>query len=127
MYILDEVDAALDLSHTQNIGRMLKAHFAHSQFIVVSLKQGMFSNANVIFRTKFVDGVSTVTRTVGRPQLAGAGAGAARGGGGGPAAKGGAGAGGRKRARLDKAAADAGAEDGATAGEATAAGHGGGV
>jgi len=35
-----------------------------SQFIVVSLKEGMFNNANVIFRTKFVDGVSTVTRTV---------------------------------------------------------------
>ncbi|GBG33111.1 Structural maintenance of chromosomes protein 2-2 [Hondaea fermentalgiana] len=63
MYILDEVDAALDLSHTQNIGQMLRTHFAHSQFIVVSLKEGMFNNANVIFRTKFVDGVSTVTRT----------------------------------------------------------------
>ncbi|XP_020113555.1 structural maintenance of chromosomes protein 2-1-like isoform X2 [Ananas comosus] len=59
-----EVDAALDLSHTQNIGRMIKAHFPHSQFIVVSLKEGMFNNANVLFRTKFVDGVSTVTRTV---------------------------------------------------------------
>lgn len=64
LYILDEVDAALDLSHTQNIGRMIKEHFPHSQFIVVSLKEGMFNNANVIFRTKFVDGVSTVTRTV---------------------------------------------------------------
>jgi len=64
IYILDEVDAALDLSHTQNIGRMIKSHFPHSQFVVVSLKEGMFSNANVIFRTKFVDGVSTVTRTV---------------------------------------------------------------
>lgn len=31
LYILDEVDAALDLSHTQNIGQMLKAHFTHSQ------------------------------------------------------------------------------------------------
>ena len=38
MYILDEVDAALDLSHTQNIGNMLKTHFSQSQFIVVSLK-----------------------------------------------------------------------------------------
>ncbi|KAI7750267.1 hypothetical protein M8C21_031841 [Ambrosia artemisiifolia] len=64
LYILDEVDAALDLSHTQNIGRMIKAHFPHSQFIVVSLKEGMFNNANVLFRTKFVDGVSTVHRTV---------------------------------------------------------------
>ena len=65
MYILDEVDAALDLSHTQNIGKMLRKHFGQSQFIVVSLKEGMFNNANVIFRTKFVDGVSTVTRTLG--------------------------------------------------------------
>ena len=52
IYILDEVDAALDLSHTQNIGRMIRSHFPQSQFIVVSLKEGMFNNANVIFRTK---------------------------------------------------------------------------
>ena len=64
MYILDEIDAALDLSHTQNIGQMLKAHFTHSQFIIVSLKEGMFSNANVLFQTKFVEGVSTVSRTI---------------------------------------------------------------
>ncbi|CAA7392949.1 unnamed protein product [Spirodela intermedia] len=63
LYILDEVDAALDLSHTQNIGRMIKSHFPHSQFVVVSLKEGMFNNANVLFRTKFIDGVSTVQRT----------------------------------------------------------------
>lgn len=63
LYILDEVDAALDLSHTQNIGHMLKTHFKSSQFIVVSLKDGMFNNANVLFRTKFVDGMSTVGRT----------------------------------------------------------------
>ncbi|XP_061224788.1 LOW QUALITY PROTEIN: structural maintenance of chromosomes protein 2 [Neopsephotus bourkii] len=62
IYILDEVDAALDLSHTQNIGQMLYTHFKQSQFIVVSLKDGMFSNANVLFKTKFVDGVSTVSR-----------------------------------------------------------------
>jgi structural maintenance of chromosome 2 len=64
MYILDEVDAALDLSHTQNIGLMLRTHFSASQFIVVSLKEGMFNNANVIFRTRFVDGISAVLRTV---------------------------------------------------------------
>ncbi|KAJ8984302.1 hypothetical protein NQ317_012272 [Molorchus minor] len=64
LYILDEVDAALDLSHTQNIGNMLKTHFKKSQFIIVSLKDGMFNNANVLFRTKFIDGVSAVTRTV---------------------------------------------------------------
>ena len=27
MYILDEVDAALDPSHTQNIGRLIKTRF----------------------------------------------------------------------------------------------------
>ncbi|XP_047994566.1 structural maintenance of chromosomes protein 2 [Leguminivora glycinivorella] len=66
LYILDEVDAALDLSHTQNIGHMLKEHFRHSQFIIVSLKDGMFNNANVLFRTRFVDGMSAVQRTVNR-------------------------------------------------------------
>lgn len=63
LYILDEVDAALDLSHTENIGSMLKRHFKKSQFIVVSLKNGMFNNANVLFKTRFVDGMSTITRT----------------------------------------------------------------
>ncbi|XP_056265263.1 structural maintenance of chromosomes protein 2 [Pseudoliparis swirei] len=63
IYILDEVDAALDLSHTQNIGQMLRTHFRHSQFVVVSLKDGMFTNANVLFKTKFVNGMSVVSRT----------------------------------------------------------------
>ena len=63
IYILDEVDAALDLSHTQNVGRMIRRHFPYSQFLIVSLKEGMFANANVIFRTRFSDGVSGVVRT----------------------------------------------------------------
>jgi structural maintenance of chromosome 2 len=42
LYILDEVDAALDPSHTQNIGRILSSpRFGGAQFIVVSLKEGM--------------------------------------------------------------------------------------
>ncbi|KAG2388143.1 hypothetical protein C9374_000993 [Naegleria lovaniensis] len=64
VYILDEIDAALDPSHTQNIGRMLKTHFTNSQFIVVSLKEGMFQNANVLYKTKFVNGSSLVERVV---------------------------------------------------------------
>ncbi|KAI9316303.1 RecF/RecN/SMC [Dichotomocladium elegans] len=63
MYILDEVDAALDLSHTQNIGQLLRTRFKGSQFIVVSLKDGMFNNANVLFKTRFRDGTSFVERT----------------------------------------------------------------
>jgi structural maintenance of chromosome 2 len=62
MYILDEIDAALDLSHTQNIGHLFKTRFKGSQFIVVSLKEGMFNNANVLFKTKFRDGTSVVER-----------------------------------------------------------------
>ncbi|KAL0094637.1 RecF/RecN/SMC [Phycomyces blakesleeanus] len=65
MYILDEVDAALDLSHTQNIGQLLKTRFKGSQFIVVSLKEGMFNNANVVFKTHFKDGTSVVERVAG--------------------------------------------------------------
>eukprot|EP00892_Ulva_mutabilis_P006290 jgi/Ulvmu1/4032/UM019_0009.1 len=63
MYILDEVDAALDLSHTQNIGKLISERFPSAQFLIVSLKEGMFNNANVLFRTHFVNGASTVQRT----------------------------------------------------------------
>lgn len=72
IYILDEVDAALDVSHTQNIGAMIKKHFTTSQFLIVSLKvshieltslqEGMFNHANVLYRTRFVDGTSQVER-----------------------------------------------------------------
>lgn len=63
MYILDEVDAALDLSHTQSIGQLIKTKFKGSQFIVVSLKEGMFTNANRLFKVRFQDGTSVVTAT----------------------------------------------------------------
>ena len=43
---------------------MIKAHFTQSQFLVVSHKEGMFNNANVIFRVALVDGASQVTRSV---------------------------------------------------------------
>jgi len=65
MYILDEIDSALDLSHTQNIGVMLKTHFKDSQFIVVSLKPGLFNNANCLFKTRLANGVSQVDRHAG--------------------------------------------------------------
>ena len=59
-YILDEVDSALDLSHTENIGKSLKYNkilinylfcfagfmiaqrFQNSQFMLISLKDGMY-------------------------------------------------------------------------------------
>ncbi|KAK1334273.1 hypothetical protein QTO34_005276 [Cnephaeus nilssonii] len=86
IYILDEVDAALDLSHTQNIGQMLRTHFTHSQLPEMQSEQTCFRDVylrsehhvalvhcgvpkgryvqqcKVLFKTKFVDGVSTVAR-----------------------------------------------------------------
>jgi hypothetical protein len=40
LYILDEIDAALDNSHTENIGDIISSEFSNSQFVVVSLKEG---------------------------------------------------------------------------------------
>lgn len=62
MYILDEIDAALDLSHTENIGDMIRTQFPQSQFIIVSLKEGMFTHADVLFKMRFCDGISAVSR-----------------------------------------------------------------
>eukprot|EP01017_Pseudomicrothorax_dubius_P023830 TRINITY_DN2538_c0_g1_i6.p1 TRINITY_DN2538_c0_g1~~TRINITY_DN2538_c0_g1_i6.p1 ORF type:complete len:222 (-),score=64.41 TRINITY_DN2538_c0_g1_i6:377-1042(-) len=61
-YILDEIDAALDLSHTENIGAMISRHFPQSQFIVISLKEGLYAHANTLFKTSFVNGISRVER-----------------------------------------------------------------
>lgn len=60
MYILDEIDAALDAHHTQNIGHVIRTRFNFAQFIVVSLKDGMYSNANQVFQARFENGSSTV-------------------------------------------------------------------
>ncbi|KAI3384431.1 hypothetical protein SNEBB_007397 [Seison nebaliae] len=62
IYILDEIDAALDLSHTANIGQMIRTNFPGAQFIIVSLKEQMFKNAEVCFQTSFRDGHSQVRR-----------------------------------------------------------------
>ena len=44
LYILDEVDAALDLSHTQNIGHMLRTHFKHSQVVILLFINSVVNN-----------------------------------------------------------------------------------
>ncbi|CAI2372855.1 unnamed protein product [Moneuplotes crassus] len=62
IYILDEIDAALDLENTQRIGEMIKKHFKNSQFIIVSLKEQMTFNAKVIFRVSNTDGKSQVKK-----------------------------------------------------------------
>ncbi len=62
IYILDEVDAALDPSHTQNIGAMLQKYFSNAQFLLISLKDGMFNNANVLFEIRNTQGFSEISR-----------------------------------------------------------------
>ena len=69
MYILDEIDTALDLSHTQHIGQLFHTQFKGTQFIIVSLEEGLFTNANVLFQAWFRDGTSIVERTVQRLTL----------------------------------------------------------
>ncbi|KAI5185365.1 structural maintenance of chromosome 2 [Nematocida homosporus] len=60
LYILDEIDAALDASHTEAMGRMIQSEFQGSQFLVVSLKDGMYHNANALFQTYIREGSSGV-------------------------------------------------------------------
>ncbi|KAL0233410.1 hypothetical protein PCE1_001926 [Barthelona sp. PCE] len=66
IYILDEVDAALDPSHTSNLGRLIHEQFPQSQFLVVSLKEDMFNHAPVIFKTEFSGNTSMVRRLEGQ-------------------------------------------------------------
>lgn len=61
-YILDEIDAAMDLSHTENIGEIISDNFPESQFLVISLKKDMYKHANVLFKTKLDQGHSAVER-----------------------------------------------------------------
>ena len=62
LYILDEIDAALDPIHTEKMGAMLQKHFPEAQFLLISLKEGMFSHANVLFEVKNPQGFSEVVR-----------------------------------------------------------------
>jgi len=62
LYILDEIDAALDASHTEAMGRMIQKEFAGSQFLVVSLKDGMYHNASALFQTYIREGTSGVQK-----------------------------------------------------------------
>ncbi len=79
LYILDEIDAALDNSHTENIGDIIGKEFSTSQFIVVSLKEGFYRNCNTLFQVELDENIqsSRVTRTAKKAGGGGAGAGAA--------------------------------------------------
>ena len=59
LYILDEIDAALDNSHTENIGDIIGKEFSSSQFIVVSLKEGFYRNCNSLFEVELDETLQT--------------------------------------------------------------------
>jgi structural maintenance of chromosome 2 len=43
---------------------MISQRFPQSQFILISLKEGMFQNANVLYKVHFAEGESKVERQV---------------------------------------------------------------
>jgi structural maintenance of chromosome 2 len=62
-YILSKIDTALDRSETQHIGTLFRPRFHGAQSIVVSLKEGLFTNTYALFHTHFRDSTSIVERT----------------------------------------------------------------
>jgi structural maintenance of chromosome 2 len=63
-YILDEIDAALDLSHTENLGVIFSKHFAQSQFVLITLKEELYKHANTLFKVYLKHGHSEIERLV---------------------------------------------------------------
>lgn len=59
LYILDEIDAALDPSHTENIGDIISSEFSNSQFVVVSLKEGFYRNCNALFEVELDESIQS--------------------------------------------------------------------
>eukprot|EP00746_Dinoflagellata_sp_MGD_P160053 gnl/MRDRNA2_/MRDRNA2_86798_c0_seq1.p1 gnl/MRDRNA2_/MRDRNA2_86798_c0~~gnl/MRDRNA2_/MRDRNA2_86798_c0_seq1.p1 ORF type:complete len:1101 (+),score=14.73 gnl/MRDRNA2_/MRDRNA2_86798_c0_seq1:447-3305(+) len=52
IYILDEIDAALDSHNSHNVSTMLKKYFPISQFIIVTLKNEIIAHANKVFEVE---------------------------------------------------------------------------
>ncbi|RLV97032.1 hypothetical protein DV515_00012184 [Chloebia gouldiae] len=57
-----QASCIVDCIPGQALGYEPGVSLAAEKFIVVSLKDGMFNNANVLYKTRFVDGVSTIAR-----------------------------------------------------------------
>ena len=68
MYILDEVDAALDNTNVAKIANYIRSHESESfQFIVISLKGSLYERSNSlvgIFRDQDVNSSRTLTLDV---------------------------------------------------------------
>ncbi|MGA8903848.1 MAG: chromosome segregation protein SMC [Candidatus Bathyarchaeia archaeon] len=74
-YMMDEIDAHLDVVNSQRLAELLKSKSKGSQFIVVSLKDVTIARADAVYGVFIQEGVSQVVglpmqevRTVGRTQ-----------------------------------------------------------
>ncbi|ABR54614.1 chromosome segregation protein SMC [Methanococcus vannielii SB] len=59
-YVLDEVDAALDMKNAALIGEMIKNASKNSQFIVISHREQMISKSDVIYGVCMEQGLSKI-------------------------------------------------------------------
>ncbi|ORD99578.1 SMC [Hepatospora eriocheir] len=59
-YLFDEIDSALDLNYTQFIGEIIQKEFTNTQFLLISLKNNMFDNANKVFRVYMQENLAKV-------------------------------------------------------------------
>ncbi len=60
IYVLDEVDAALDVKNVSLIAEIIKNACKESQFIVISHREQMISKADVVYGVYMEDGLSKV-------------------------------------------------------------------
>jgi len=63
-YLLDEIDSNLDLEHALSLSCFIRESSKQSQFVIISLRDGVFTNADVLFLTKIEKGCSRVFRRV---------------------------------------------------------------
>ncbi|KAL4119341.1 hypothetical protein QTP88_012159 [Uroleucon formosanum] len=64
LYVMDEIDAALDFKNVSIIAYYIKERTKNSQFIIISLRSNMFEKANVlvgIYKTNDCTATSSVT------------------------------------------------------------------
>jgi len=59
-YMMDEIDAHLDVVNSQKLAELLKSKSKGSQFIVVSLKDVTIARADVVYGVFIQEGVSQV-------------------------------------------------------------------
>uniref|UniRef100_A0A2S2P266 Structural maintenance of chromosomes protein n=1 Tax=Schizaphis graminum TaxID=13262 RepID=A0A2S2P266_SCHGA len=75
LYVMDEIDAALDFKNVSIIAYYIKERTKNSQFIIISLRSNMFEKANVlvgIYKTNDCTATSSITTDKYQDMLKGA-------------------------------------------------------